>query len=53
MVSAWVQENNLVLGQLSTEEKSKGNEVSTITAIPELLDLIDVSGDRITIDAAD
>jgi predicted transposase YbfD/YdcC len=45
-VSAWVCENNLVLGQLSTEEKS--NE---ITAIPELLDLIDVSGDTITIDA--
>jgi hypothetical protein len=41
-------ENNLVLGQLAAEEKS--NE---ITAIPELLDLIDVSGDTITIDAAD
>jgi predicted transposase YbfD/YdcC len=46
MVSAWVNENNLVLGQVATEEKS--NE---ITAIPELLDLIDVSGDTITIDA--
>ncbi|MDR2070364.1 MAG: ISAs1 family transposase [Treponema sp.] len=46
IVSAWVNENNLVLGQLATEEKS--NE---ITAIPELLDLIDVSGDTITIDA--
>ncbi|MDR0758607.1 MAG: ISAs1 family transposase, partial [Treponema sp.] len=46
MVSAWVNENNLVLGQLATEEKS--NE---ITAIPKLLDLIDVSGDTITIDA--
>jgi predicted transposase YbfD/YdcC len=46
MVSAWVNENNLVLGQVATEEKS--NE---ITAIPKLLDLIDVSGDTITIDA--
>jgi predicted transposase YbfD/YdcC len=46
IVSAWVNENNLVLGQLATEEKS--NE---ITAIPDLLDLIDVSGDTITIDA--
>ena len=48
IVSAWVNENNLVLGQVATEEKS--NE---ITAIPELLDLIDISGDTITIDAAD
>jgi predicted transposase YbfD/YdcC len=47
MVRAWVNENNMVLGQLATEEKR--NE---ITAIPELLDLIDVSGDTITIDAA-
>jgi predicted transposase YbfD/YdcC len=46
IVSAWVNENNLVLGQLATEEKS--NE---ITAIPELLNLIDVKGDTITIDA--
>jgi predicted transposase YbfD/YdcC len=46
MVSAWVNENNLVLGQLATEEKS--NE---ITAIPQLLEMIDVSGDTITIDA--
>jgi predicted transposase YbfD/YdcC len=46
MVSAWVNENSLVLGELATEEKS--NE---ITAIPELLDLIDVGGDTITIDA--
>jgi hypothetical protein len=48
IVSAWVSENNLATGQLATEEKS--NE---ITAIPELLDLIDVRGDTITIDAAD
>lgn len=46
MVSAWACENNLVLGQVKTEEKS--NE---ITAIPELLDILNVSGNTITIDA--
>jgi predicted transposase YbfD/YdcC len=46
VVSAWVGEHNLVLGQVETEEKS--NE---ITAIPELLDSIDVEGDTVTIDA--
>jgi predicted transposase YbfD/YdcC len=46
IVSAWVNEQNIVLGQRATEEKS--NE---ITAIPDLLDQLDVSGDTITIDA--
>jgi predicted transposase YbfD/YdcC len=46
IVSAWVGAQNLVLGQLETEEKS--NE---ITAIPELLDSMEVAGDTITIDA--
>jgi predicted transposase YbfD/YdcC len=46
MVSAWACESNLVLGQVKTAEKS--NE---ITAIPQLLDLIDISGQTITIDA--
>jgi predicted transposase YbfD/YdcC len=46
VVSAWVGEHNLVLGQLATDEKS--NE---ITAVPELLDLIDVRGDIVTADA--
>ena len=46
VVSAWVNENNITLGELAIEEKS--NE---ITAIPELLNLIDVEGDIITIDA--
>jgi len=46
MVSAWANTNKLVLGQIKTEEKS--NE---ITAIPELLDLLDVSGCIVTIDA--
>jgi hypothetical protein len=35
-VSAWATDNRLVLAQVKTDEKSKGNEVSTITAIPQL-----------------
>lgn len=46
MVSAWASENQLVLGQLKVDEKS--NE---ITAIPLLLDLLDIEGSIITIDA--
>jgi predicted transposase YbfD/YdcC len=47
LVSAWSVEQGVSLGQLATEEKS--NE---ITAIPELIDNIDVSGAIVTIDAA-
>jgi len=46
IVSAWCSVNNLVLGQVKTEEKS--NE---ITAIPELLDLLYLEGCVVTIDA--
>ena len=46
MVSAWAAENNLVLGQVKTEEKS--NE---ITAIPELLQALALKGCLVTIDA--
>lgn len=46
MVSAWASKNRVLLGQVKTDEKS--NE---ITAIPELLDLIDVKGSTVTIDA--
>lgn len=46
MISAWASSNQVVLGQLKTEEKS--NE---ITAIPYLLKLLDLSGCIITIDA--
>jgi predicted transposase YbfD/YdcC len=46
VVSAFCTDNSLVLGQLATEEKS--NE---ITAIPKLLDVLDVEGAIITIDA--
>lgn len=46
MVSAWATQNRLVLGQVKVDEKS--NE---ITAIPELLRRLDISGCLITIDA--
>lgn len=47
LVSAWAVDRGISLGQLATEEKS--NE---ITAIPELLDQIDIEGTVVTIDAA-
>ena len=46
MVSAWCQTNHLVMGQLATEAKS--NE---ITAIPKLLELLDLTHSVVTIDA--
>lgn len=46
MVSAWVREDNITLGQLQTAEKS--NE---ITAIPQLLESLDIRGGTVTIDA--
>jgi predicted transposase YbfD/YdcC len=46
IVSAWVAENRLTLGQVATEEKS--NE---ITAIPKLLELLDIRGATVTVDA--
>lgn len=47
MVSAWSAANGVVLGQVKTDEKS--NE---ITAIPALLDMIDIKSTLVTIDAA-
>lgn len=46
IVSAWSSENGIVLGQVQTDAKS--NE---ITAIPELLKLLDIEGNIVTIDA--
>ena len=46
LVSAWATEHHLSLGQVATAEKS--NE---ITAIPELLDLLELHGAIVTIDA--
>jgi predicted transposase YbfD/YdcC len=46
MVSAWASENQIVLGQVKVDSKS--NE---ITAIPELLEMLEVAGCIVTIDA--
>ena len=46
LVSAWASENGIVLGQRKVADKS--NE---ITAIPELLHLLDIRGSLVSIDA--
>jgi len=46
IVSAWASQNGLTLGQVKVEDKS--NE---ITAIPELLRILDLTGCIVTIDA--
>jgi predicted transposase YbfD/YdcC len=46
IVSAWASHNGLVLGQVKVDDKS--NE---ITAIPELLRVLDINGCIVTIDA--
>lgn len=46
-VSAWCHENGLILGERQTDSKS--NEV---TAIPLLLESLDLKGNTVTIDAA-
>lgn len=46
MVSAWANDNNLVLGQVKVSEKS--NE---ITAIPKLLEVLSIANCIVTIDA--
>lgn len=46
MVSAWASDNRMVLGQTKVDEKS--NE---ITAIPQLLAQLDLSGCVVTVDA--
>jgi predicted transposase YbfD/YdcC len=46
LVSAWATQANLTLGQVAVDEKS--NE---ITAIPRLLELLDLKGALVTIDA--
>jgi hypothetical protein len=48
MVTAWAAQNHLVLGQTQVEATSNER-----TAIPKLLELLDVSGCIVTIDAAD
>jgi len=46
VVSAWAESNGLVLGQLKVDEKS--NE---ITAVPELLRVLELAGCIVTVDA--
>ncbi len=46
LINAWVKENSMVLGQYATDVKS--NE---ITAIPALLQLLDIKGATVSIDA--
>lgn len=46
MVSAWATKNHVLLGQQAVDQKS--NE---ITAIPKLLELLDLTGAIVTIDA--
>jgi len=46
IVSAWARESGLTLGQVKVDEKS--NE---ITAIPELLEMLDLRGSVVSIDA--
>lgn len=46
MVSAWAAENRLELGQVKVDDKS--NEIS---AIPELLQVLEISGCIVTLDA--
>lgn len=46
LVSAWAAEHRLVLGQMKVRDKS--NE---ITAVPALLELLDISGCIVTLDA--
>jgi predicted transposase YbfD/YdcC len=46
LVSAWATRNRLVLGQIKVDEKS--NE---ITAVPELLRLLEIKGCIVTVDA--
>lgn len=46
VVSAFISENSITLGELKTEEKS--NE---ITAVPELLEMLELQGSIVTADA--
>ena len=49
LVSAWAAESGLVLAQVATEEGSdKSNEIK---AIPRLLEILDLKGATVTIDA--
>jgi hypothetical protein len=46
MVSAWANRNRLVLGQVKVDDKSH-----EMTAMPQLLRMLDLTGATVTIDA--
>jgi len=46
MVSAWANRHRLVLGQVNVDDKS-----NAMTAIPQLLKMLDLTGATVTIDA--
>jgi NADH/NAD ratio-sensing transcriptional regulator Rex len=46
MVSAWTCDNNLVLGQIKVD-----NKLNEVSAIPKLLEILDIKNSIITIDA--
>ena len=46
MVSAWPHDARVVLGQVKVDDKS-----NKITAIPQLLEVLDIAGCIVTIDA--
>lgn len=52
MVSAWAKDNHISLGQVVTQAGTPDEKASNeITAIPKLLELIEISGALVTIDA--
>lgn len=52
MVSAWAKDNHISLGQVTTNADTPNEKASNeITAIPKLLELIEISGALVTIDA--
>ena len=50
LVSAWASANTLTLGQVKTAEKST-EQSNEITAIPQLLQMLELQGCIVTIDA--
>jgi hypothetical protein len=46
MVSAWANRHRLVLGQVTVDDKS-----NAITAMPQLLNMVDFTGATVTMDA--
>ena len=52
MVAAWAKDNHISFGQFTTQADTPDEKVSNeITAIPKLLELIEISGAMVTIDA--